>query len=70
MRRNLIGLSIKRLRLGCGLTQAQLVQQLQQQGLFITQDTLSRIETGHRPVWDYEVKAFAAYFHVSPHHLY
>ena len=64
MRKNIVGLSIRRLRLAHGLTQVQL------RGLSLTKLTVSRIETGRRMVLDYEVKAFAAYFCVPVLFLY
>ena len=70
MRKNIVGLSIKRLRLAHGLTQEQLAVQMQLRGLSLTKLTVSRIETGRRMVLDYEVKAFAAYFCVPGLFLY
>ena len=60
MRKNIVGLSITRLRLAHGLTQEQLAVQMQLRGLSLTKLTASRIETGRRMVLGYEVKAFAA----------
>ena len=70
MRKNIVGLSIKRLRLAHGLTQEQLAVQMQLRGLSLTKLTASHIETGRRMVLDYEVKAFAAYFCVPVLFLY
>lgn len=66
MRKNIVGLSIKRLR----QAQEQLAVQMQLRGLSLTKLTVSRIETGRRMVLDYEVKAFAAYLCVPVLFLY
>lgn len=70
MRKNIVGLSIKRLRLARGLTQEQLAVQMQLRSLSFTKLTVSRIETGQRMVLDYEVKAFAEFFCVPVYCLY
>ena len=70
LRKNVVGLSIRRLRLARGLSQEQLAVQMQLRGLPLTKLTISRIETGRRMVWDYEVKAFAQFFCVPFDCLY
>ena len=51
MRKNIVGLSIRRLRLAHGLAQEQLAVQMQLRGLSLTKLTVSRIETGRRMCW-------------------
>lgn len=52
------------------ITQLDLLARLQLQGLKIDQPTLSKIENGVRPVYDYEVIALAKALKVSVAWLY
>lgn len=60
-RRNIIGPRVKHLRNTSipPITQQELIARLQVLGVLINQSTLSKIETGSRPVTDIEVIAFA-----------
>ena len=62
---NSCGERIKELRQTLGISQNDLAVKLQLVGLGITQETISRIETGDRVVPDYELKYFAEALGVS-----
>lgn len=63
--KNIIGDKVKKLRKQHGLTQKALAEQLQLAGYEFSDLTILRIEQGKRFVPDYEVLAFADYFHIS-----
>lgn len=65
--RNVIGVRVRKARKAAKppITQLDLVARLQVQGVMIDQSTLSKIESGVRPVSDVEVVAFAAALKVS-----
>ncbi len=60
-RRNIIGPRVKKLRNASvpRISQLELIARLQVLGVSINQPTLSKIETGCRPVSDIELIAFA-----------
>ncbi len=62
---NSCGERIKELRQTLGISQNDLAVKLQLVGRGITQETISRIETGDRVVPDYELKYFAEALGVS-----
>jgi len=66
-RRNIIGARIHQKRKAAKppITQLDLVARLQVLGVMIDQSALSKIESGHRPVSDIEVAAFAKALGVS-----
>ena len=55
-RLNLSGDLIRRLRKDAGITQEQLSARLQIMGWCINQEVITRIETGQRTLFDYELK--------------
>jgi len=59
--KNVVGAQVKKARKNAKppITQNELVARLQIQGIKIDQATLSKIENGTRPVFDYEVVALA-----------
>ena len=60
-RRNVVGVNVRKVRKTANppITQGDLVARLQLLGMLIDQSTLSKIETGRRPVMDIEVVALA-----------
>lgn len=63
--KNISGTKLRKLRLENNLTQQQLAEQLQLQGLEISSKEISKIENNNRLVQDFELFAFAKYFKVS-----
>lgn len=63
---NCSGIRIRERRMELGLSQEQLSAKLQLAGLEISQNPISRIETGLRVVPDYEIPFFADALGVSP----
>ncbi len=57
--KNISGTTIKKLRLGLGITQAQLSARMEIQGILWDQKTVSSVELQHRALYDYELKALA-----------
>lgn len=64
-RKNVIGKNVRKLRIKEKLTQKQLAERLQLQGLECDRLTIVRIESGDRFVPDYEVFAIAKVLKVS-----
>lgn len=56
---NLVGRTLRQLRLSKGLTQAQLAARCGVQGWDVTASTLAKIETNLRSVYDAELIVFA-----------
>lgn len=67
--KNIIGEKLKSLRLSAGLTQKQLAEKLQLQGVEYSDLTILRIELGKRFVPDYEIVALADFFCISTDEL-
>ncbi len=58
--KNICGPSIKQVRIGQGLTQAQLSELLEKRhGVSLFSSAISAIERQKRVLWDYELAAFA-----------
>lgn len=59
--RNLVGKQIRLLRTKDKpkMSQEDLCGRVARHGVVLTRTQLAKIESGHRPVFDYEVKAFA-----------
>ena len=57
--RNVVGSRLREARhqAGAGVTQEQLAARLQSQGIDIDRTAISKIETGKRPVMDFEIVA-------------
>ena len=64
-KRNLIGANLRKARLSNGLSQEQLIAQLNLQGLDLDRTSLSRIENQNREVYDYELVYFSKVLKVS-----
>ena len=63
--KNLIGKKLIVLRERLGLSQRELSDLLQFNGISLDKNTITRIETNKRYVKDYEIKALALFFNVS-----
>lgn len=63
--KNISGIKLRQLRLQANLTQQQLAEKLQLQGLEISLKEISKIENNSRLVQDFELFAFAKFFNVS-----
>ncbi len=57
--KNIAGSRIKKARVELGLSQDQLSGRIAKQGITIDRAGISKIETGIRGVYDYELKALA-----------
>jgi len=64
-KRNLIGANLRKARLSNGLSQEQLIAQLNLQGLDLDRTSLSRIENQNREVYDYELVYFSKVLKIS-----
>ncbi len=69
-KRNWIGSNLKKIRLLNGLSQEQLVAQLNLLGLDLDRTSLSRIENQNREVYDYELVYFSKALKVNIVDLY
>lgn len=69
-KRNWIGSNLKKFRLLNGLSQEQLVAQLNLLGLDLDRTSLSRIENQNREVYDYELVYFSKALKVNIVDLY
>ena len=69
--RNIIGRRVREARKAAKppITQLDLIARLQLQGIMMDQSGLSKIETGKRPVSDFEVLAFARALNVTTYWL-
>ncbi|HYF96309.1 MAG TPA: helix-turn-helix transcriptional regulator [Symbiobacteriaceae bacterium] len=74
---NIVGPRVKATRLEGGLSQAVLAATVQEEleriypgiPFHLDQSDISRLESGKRPVWDYEVRALALALHVPTDYL-
>ncbi len=62
---NISGLNIRKYREAAKMSQEQLASSLQLLGLDLTQKAISRTETGHRVVPDFELQFLARALNVS-----
>ncbi len=69
-KRNLIGINLKKIRVLNGLSQEQLIAQLNLLGLDLDRTSLSRIENQNREVYDYELVYFSKALKISILDLY
>ena len=69
-RKNIIGNTVRRLRINAEITQKQLAAKIQLLGYEFDRLTVLRIESGDRFVADYEVKALAEALNVNISLLY
>ncbi len=64
-KKNIVGLRVRALREKAGLSQEQLMAQLQLLGMDAERGVIKRIEGGQRTVSDLELRLLAKYFQVS-----
>ena len=69
-KRNLVGANLKKIRLNNGLSQEQLIAQLNLLGLDLDRTSLSRIENQNREVYDYELVYFSKALKINLIDLY
>lgn len=69
-KRNWIGSNLKKIRLLNGLSQEQLIAQLNLLGLDLDRTSLSRIENQNREVYDYELVYFSKALKINIVDLY
>lgn len=63
--RNISGKKLKELRIAFKLSQQELAEKMQLEGIDLTSKEISKIETNKRLVQDFELFAFAKIFGVS-----
>ena len=69
-KKNLIGENLKRIRTKLHMSQQQLSDQLELQGVYVCRGSVSRIEDCSRTVTDIELYAIARVLGVAPDDLY
>lgn len=70
-RNNIVGISIRKLRLEqSGMSQRILADKMQLMGIDLNKNAIQRIESGERFVTDIELKYFAEVFGITPNELY
>lgn len=69
-KRNLVGANLKKIRLRNGLSQEQLIAQLNLLGLDLDRTSLSRVENQNREVYDYELVYFSKALKINIVDLY
>lgn len=69
-RKNIVGPQVRRLREERNWTLHQLAVELALHGVFISADTLKRIELRREFVGTFEISTFAAVFKIRPEHLF
>lgn len=68
-KKNIVGSRVRALREKAGLSQEQLMAQLQLLGMDAERGVIKRIEGGQRAVSDLELRLLAKYFQVSYEYL-
>lgn len=68
-KKNAVGPRVRALREAAGLSQEQLMAQLQLMGLDAERGVIKRIEGGQRTVSDLEIRLLARYFKVTYEYL-
>lgn len=63
--RNISGIKLKELRKNVKMSQKQVAEKLQLEGIDLTEKKISKIEHNNRLVHDFELFAFAKIFNVS-----
>ena len=63
--KNISGNKLKELRKNAQMSQQDLAEKLQLEGIYLTSKEISKIETNNRLVQDFELFAFAKIFKVS-----
>jgi len=68
-KKNLVGDRVRALRKKAGLSQEELMAQLQLMGMDSERGVIKRIENGDRVVGDLELRLLAEFFHVTYDYL-
>lgn len=63
--RNISGIKLRELRINSKMSQKQVAEKLQLEGIDLTEKEISKIEHNNRLVHDFELFAFAKIFKVS-----
>lgn len=63
--RNISGIKLRELRINSKMSQKQVAEKLQLEGIDLTEKEISKIEHNNRLVHDFELFAFAKIFNVS-----
>ncbi len=63
--RNISGIKLKELRINSKMSQKQVAEKLQLEGIDLTEKEISKIEHNNRLVHDFELFAFAKIFNIS-----
>ena len=63
--RNISGIKLKELRIENKMSQKQVAEKLQLEGIDLTEKEISKIEHNNRLIHDFELFAFAKIFNVS-----
>lgn len=63
--RNISGIKLRELRINSKMSQKQIAEKLQLEGIDLTEKEISKIEHNNRLVHDFELFAFAKIFNVS-----
>ena len=66
IKKNIAGIRVRKARLVKNMTQDQLSARLARMNILIDRAGISKIETGARCVYDYELKAIAKVMEVTP----
>lgn len=69
-KKNLIGANLKKLRIKAKMSQQELSNKLELQGVYVCRGSISRIEDFSRTVTDIELFALASALGVAPDELY
>ena len=67
--RNIVGQRVAKMRQKLEMTQTDLMQSLNGQGIQITRTAVTKLETGFRCVRDFEVVALAGILKTTPQYL-
>lgn len=67
---NIVGENIRILRVTRRMSQQDLADKLEAQGVFVCRGSISRIEDGLRTVTDIELKGFSVVFNVTVNDLF
>ena len=63
--RNISGIKLKELRINSKMSQKQVAEKLELEGIDLTEKEISKIEHNNRLVHDFELFAFAKIFNIS-----
>ena len=63
--RNISGIKLRELRINSKMSQKQVAEKLQLEGIDLTEKEISKIEHNNRLVHDFELFAFAKIFNIS-----